>query len=346
MSRNPRIALFVLLVLVIVPALRILAGPGEGTMFASINSARSSNGLVPLESHSTLVSYSRRHSEEMLATDSIYHSSSSELTSLVSGWKRIGENVGRGPDASAIFNAFMGSSGHRANILGDFTHMGVGTAEDPDGVLYVTIVFMKLATSTTTTTVPASTTTTVPSSTTTTTTGNPPATTTTSKPPTTTKPPSTTTPGVTTSTTTTTPELGAGEATGCALAGLGTGSADGVGTAAFEVTTCEEAAAAAASWPVGTELSAVTGDPGVVILTFTAPAPTTVVTTTPATTDATMGPAPTTVAPTTTTTTTTPHLDLSAPAAPGAAQLVQVVAGTILGLTALFALVVLFRRRR
>lgn len=339
-SRNPRIALFVLLMLVVTPTLRALAGPGEGTLVSNINSARSSNGLPPLESHSTLISYSRQHSEEMLASNSIYHSSSGQLTSLVSGWTRIGENVGRGPSASAIFSAFMGSSGHRANILGDFTHMGVGTAEDPDGVLYVTIVFVKLATTTTTTTTTTAPTPTTTAAPTPTTTKPSPATT---KPPPTTKPPSTPSSVVTTSSTTTIPELSTEEAVACAVAALGTGSADEMGTTDLVVTTCEGAAAAAASWPEGTEVGAVAGDPGVVILTFTAPTPTTVTTTTTTstTTSTTAPPTPTTVAPT-----TIPNLDFSEPAAPGAAELVRVVAGTILGLMALLALVAGFRRRR
>ena len=43
----------------------------------------------------------------------------------------------------------MNSASHKANILGDYTHVGIGTVES-DGRLYVTEIFVKLpATSTT-----------------------------------------------------------------------------------------------------------------------------------------------------------------------------------------------------
>jgi hypothetical protein len=76
----------------------------------------------------------------------------------------------------------MNSSGHRANILGDYNYVGVGVASDGD-VLWVTVIFMRkgaapepTTTTTTTTAAPATTTTTTtiaaPDATTTT---NPPA---------------------------------------------------------------------------------------------------------------------------------------------------------------------------
>jgi uncharacterized protein YkwD len=47
-----------------------------------------------------------------------------------------------GPDARAIHDAFMNSPAHRSNILDtDFTEVGIGTATDENGTLYVTEVF-------------------------------------------------------------------------------------------------------------------------------------------------------------------------------------------------------------
>jgi hypothetical protein len=66
------------------------------------------------------------------------------LTSQVSGWQKIGENVGVGPDENSIENAFMNSTHHRDNILDpDYTLVGVGTARGSDGRLYVTQDFEK-----------------------------------------------------------------------------------------------------------------------------------------------------------------------------------------------------------
>jgi hypothetical protein len=59
-------------------------------------------------------------------------------------WSVLGENVGVGYSSDSIFNAFMNSPGHRANILdGRFTKTGVGAYWSNDGRLYVTQIFAK-----------------------------------------------------------------------------------------------------------------------------------------------------------------------------------------------------------
>ena len=130
----------------------------------------------------------------MIDADAIFHSTSAELQAAAgSGWEKLGENVGRGGSVSSLHTAFMNSSGHRANILGDYNKVGIGTGTS-DGVLYVTVVFMKKGgSSETTTTTPSETTTTTSGSSGTT---NPPS-------PTTTKASQTTTTTVPATTTTT-----------------------------------------------------------------------------------------------------------------------------------------------
>ncbi len=160
-----RLILMALACLLAVPvaAPAAVAGPGEGDMLAKINAERTSRGLNALSSHGTLVSHARQHSVDMAATDSIWHTKN--LGGVTSGWSRIGENVGRGPSVNSLHRAFMNSSGHKANILGDFTHAGVGTHVTEAGMMYVTVVFMKskdAAPATTTTTAPPPTTTAPP----------------------------------------------------------------------------------------------------------------------------------------------------------------------------------------
>ena len=48
-----------------------------------------------------------------------------------------------GGDVAGLHQAFMASAGHRANILGDYNYVGVGTAFSADDYLYVTVIFMK-----------------------------------------------------------------------------------------------------------------------------------------------------------------------------------------------------------
>jgi hypothetical protein len=159
----------------------------EGDFLAKINAERSSRGLNTLSVDSGLASHARKHTQDMIDAGEIYHSSEAELKAAAgSGWSQIGENVGRGGSVSSLHQAFMDSPGHRANILGDYNYAGIGTGTS-NGVLYVTVVFMKKGS--TTTTAPA---TTAPTAT------SPPTTklaskTTTTAAPTTTLPPTTTT---------------------------------------------------------------------------------------------------------------------------------------------------------
>jgi hypothetical protein len=137
-----------------------MASPAEENEFVSlINASRSAAGLGSLQVSGDLVSVARRHTSKMVAEGKIFHSS--DLGAGLSGWQALGENVGMGPNPSILHDAFMGSSGHRANILGNYTHVGVGAERAPDGTLFVTVVFMLAkvapATTTTTTTAPATT---------------------------------------------------------------------------------------------------------------------------------------------------------------------------------------------
>jgi hypothetical protein len=150
-----------------------IADAGEENQFLSaINSSRASAGLAPLAMSSGLQTYARSHSLDMANAGSIYHSTGAQLGAAAgSGWTNLGENVGRGPDVSSLHAAFMGSSGHKANILGDYNYVGIGTTSK-DGYIYVTAVFMKKGATpdpapapTTTTAKPAATTTTTTSTT-------------------------------------------------------------------------------------------------------------------------------------------------------------------------------------
>jgi hypothetical protein len=115
----------------------------EGDFLSLINSSRASAGLAPLKSQGGLASYADSHTAAMVEAGEIFHSSSSQLAAAGgSGWDKMGENVGRGQTPGSLHDAFMASSGHKKNILGDYNYVGIGTASQ-DGYLYVTVVFMK-----------------------------------------------------------------------------------------------------------------------------------------------------------------------------------------------------------
>jgi hypothetical protein len=179
---------------------------GSADQFISkINSSRSAAGLPPVQGYWDLADDARRHSNAMAERGELYHSGN--LGRVTSGWTGLGENVGVGIDVSGLHQAFMNSSGHRRNILGNFNYVGVGVTVDDEGFMWVTVIFMKAPdglndpVETTTTVAPTTTTTTMspnlpaPPTTTTTTTTPAPTTTTTS-------PPSPPAPASTTTTTT------------------------------------------------------------------------------------------------------------------------------------------------
>jgi uncharacterized protein YkwD len=57
-----------------------------------------------------------------------YLSHSNLASGAPAGWRSLGENVGMGSSINGVHNAFMASSGHRANILGNYNYVGTGYA--------------------------------------------------------------------------------------------------------------------------------------------------------------------------------------------------------------------------
>jgi uncharacterized protein YkwD len=121
-----------------------LADSGMESQFVSqINSARASAGLPALSTSGDLTSVARSWSATMADEGKLYHRPG--LGSAVSNWQLVGENVGQGPSVSALHSAFMGSPGHKANILNDrYTQVGVGVVVK-DGTIWVTQVFRQPA---------------------------------------------------------------------------------------------------------------------------------------------------------------------------------------------------------
>jgi uncharacterized protein YkwD len=121
----------------------------EATLWQLLNGDRTNNGLPPLAQHSTLVSLARWRSKDMVDRDyfdhvilgtsyQVYHWYDSNGLSWSKGGENIGYNNGYSDADSPVKmnEGFMGSSGHRANILNpDWSHGGVG-AYGADGVMW------------------------------------------------------------------------------------------------------------------------------------------------------------------------------------------------------------------
>ena len=114
---------------------------GAESEFASlINSYRGSQGAAPLSRDGSLDSYARSWAKKLSANGGLSHSN---IGSLIPPWSSVGENVAMGGSVGAMFDALVGSSGHRQNMLGDFTHFGVGVWRDADGTLWTAHVFTR-----------------------------------------------------------------------------------------------------------------------------------------------------------------------------------------------------------
>jgi uncharacterized protein YkwD len=123
------------------------ATTAEDGLTARLNGARSDQGLPSLATRSDLVAVARAQATRMADSGTLYHNPN--LTTDVTNWRSVGENVGYGPDVQTVHVAFMNSEGHRANILDtDYTEVGVGVVERGDRV-WVAEVFRRPQTVTT-----------------------------------------------------------------------------------------------------------------------------------------------------------------------------------------------------
>jgi uncharacterized protein YkwD len=112
----------------------------EGSFASLINDHRASSGLSPLSRDSSLDAEARAWSQTMASNGGLSHS---DLGRFLPPWSSVGENVGVGASVSSIFNGLTNSSGHNANMLGDFTHLGVGVWVDASGAIWTTHIFTR-----------------------------------------------------------------------------------------------------------------------------------------------------------------------------------------------------------
>jgi uncharacterized protein YkwD len=109
------------------------------------NKARAAAGLPPLNWSSCLAGVASRHTMEMVVAGYIYHGDG-VTRDLACGLRstRAGENVGEtgaGMDDQGVFQAFMNSAGHRANILGAYRWIGTTWVVAANGTGYLSVEF-------------------------------------------------------------------------------------------------------------------------------------------------------------------------------------------------------------
>ena len=132
-----------LLVALMAPA-ATAAEPGLEAEFALLlNQERAAAGLAALEPSPALAAEAAAHSQEMAHQHLLHHSPPTAVDTT--RWRALGENVGVGGEVGALHRAFLASPAHRANVLGDWTHLGIGVIVDDAGVIWVTVRFASAA---------------------------------------------------------------------------------------------------------------------------------------------------------------------------------------------------------
>lgn len=118
----------------------------ESSLLTLANAERRSAGLAEFSYDATASNIARAWSGQMATLNLLQHNPylAQQITQQVTAsWQRLGENVGVGYSVSSVHSAFMSSSAHRANVLGDYNRVGVGVVKDRSGRIWVTFVFIK-----------------------------------------------------------------------------------------------------------------------------------------------------------------------------------------------------------
>jgi uncharacterized protein YkwD len=111
-------------------------------MVAWMNAARGNHGTVHLQRGWRLRALADEHSRRMAIAGRIFHTTSLGSKLRFVSWRAAGENVGVGGSMRQLYEAFMKSTPHRANILGRaYRRVGIGVHR-ADGFLWVTMIFV------------------------------------------------------------------------------------------------------------------------------------------------------------------------------------------------------------
>ena len=122
--------------LLVAPGPARAASSEESRVFALSNAVRASAGVAPLVLDESLSAVSRRWVTTMAASGTIAHNP--DLATQVTGWSKVSENVGMGPDLETIHRALVASPRHYANLVDpDVTLMGVAVVSSGGNVFVV-----------------------------------------------------------------------------------------------------------------------------------------------------------------------------------------------------------------
>jgi uncharacterized protein YkwD len=141
-SRRRRHILTGLLIVVCVVLVITLSGSSEVATprLDRLNELRVNHGVRPLDQKDGLQEIANDWADHLAATGVLIHNP--KLAVDVCCYQTVGENVGYGPDWLTVFQAFMDSPEHKANMLDPIWHtVGIGHQLDANGTAWIVIVF-------------------------------------------------------------------------------------------------------------------------------------------------------------------------------------------------------------
>ncbi|MEA2477269.1 MAG: hypothetical protein QOF16_1223 [Actinomycetota bacterium] len=97
----------------------------EKCMIRKIDGARARHGLRRLDTDKQIAYVARRHARTMARRNYVFDDAN--LPSKVTRWRSLAANDGEGRGCKRTFKALMHDSAHRANIMGNYNFVGVGT---------------------------------------------------------------------------------------------------------------------------------------------------------------------------------------------------------------------------
>ena len=119
----------------------------ETQVITLINEHRTVIGMSTLAFNSIAYSEANTHNDYMIAKGILSHDNFNSRASKIfseANANQIGENIAKGPlTSNAVFEGWIRSTDHKANIEGDFTHTAISVKKDGNGTTYYTQIFFK-----------------------------------------------------------------------------------------------------------------------------------------------------------------------------------------------------------
>lgn len=128
----------VALAIVALPGPAAAASAEEAKVLALTNQVRAAAGVPALTFDETLAANARAWAAKMAADGIISHNKN--LSSQLTGWFKLSENVGQGPDIDTVHRALVASASHYENLTDtEVTMMGVGVVYAGNSVFIVEV---------------------------------------------------------------------------------------------------------------------------------------------------------------------------------------------------------------